>query len=362
MTGTDRAAFGAAEALCDLEAYAYDLPEELIAQNPADRRDGSRLLRLSRPDGAVAHRIFSELPDLLRPDDLLVLNDTRVFRARLVGRKLSGQGDCGAAAEIFCLNPTDDARVWRALVRPGRKLQPGVRVRLLSGDVVEIGERAEDGMRFVRLPDGVLADAFFERSGTLPLPPYIRHTTSEPERYQTVYADAGKKRSVAAPTAGLHFTDALFGALCAKGIERALVSLDVGVGTFRPVKTRDVRAHTMHAERCAIERGQAERINAARAQGRRIVAVGTTVVRTLESFAREDGTLDWGECETDIFIRPGYAFKSVDALITNFHLPRSTLLMLVSAFAGYEQTMAAYRAAVAARYRFFSFGDAMLVE
>lgn len=344
-----------------LDAYDYSLPEALIAQNPAERRDASRLMCLERASGTFAHRHFSDLPDILRPGDLLVMNDTRVFRARLLGKKLPG----GAAVEIFCLEPAAGARAWRALVRPGRKLQPGARVALCDGSVVTIGARVDDGMRLVDLPEDVPpgdVDAFFERCGELPLPPYIRERAADGERYQTVYSDKTKRRSVAAPTAGLHFTQDLLEKLARQGVERAFVTLDVGIGTFRPVKTTDVREHTMHAERCRIERAQADRINAARVAGRRVIAVGTTAVRTLESFADASGAVEAGERQTDIFIRPGYRFKAVDALITNFHLPQSTLIMLVSAFAGYDLTMRAYREAVARAYRFFSFGDAMLIE
>lgn len=343
--------------LLDVEAYSYDLPEELVAQNPAERRDASRLMYLAGGAG-IGHRIFSDLPKLLIPGDILVMNDTRVLKARLLGRKIPG----GASAEIFCLSQIEEAAEWRAMVRPGRKLPPGSRVELEGGCIVEIGERLPGGLRAVRLPNDVTPEAFFERCGTVPLPPYIGRSTAEAERYQTVYSKKNKAASVAAPTAGLHFTPGLLDELARRGIESEFITLDVGIGTFRPVRESNVRSHVMHSERCCVGCGQAARINAARAGGRRIVAVGTTAVRTLESFALPDGTLECGERNTDIFIVPGYKFKAVDALITNFHLPRSTLLMLVAAFAGYERTMAAYAEAVRERYRFFSFGDAMLLE
>lgn len=354
------------EALCHIDAYDYELPEELIAQNPAERRDASRLMRVRKGTFEREHKFFSDLPELLRPGDLLVMNDTRVFRARTFGKKIPG----GASVEIFFLRPSSEYGVWETLVRPGKKLQPGSRVALEGSDgecTVEIGGRLADGGRLVHLPDGVEPEIFFEKCGRVPLPHYIKNTTSDDERYQTVYSDKSKNRSVAAPTAGLHFTDELLACLEEKGVERAFVTLDVGLGTFRPVKVDDVREHKMHTERCTIEPEQAEKINAARASGRRIVAVGTTAVRTLETFANADGSgnlglVTPGTRDTDIFIRPGYRFKAVTALITNFHLPKSTLIMLVAAFAGYETTMAAYKDAVEKHYRFFSFGDSMLIE
>jgi S-adenosylmethionine:tRNA ribosyltransferase-isomerase len=344
--------------LCDIESYSYGLPEDLIAQRPAERRDGSRLMRVSRHSGSVSHWNFSDLPQLLRGGDLLVMNDTRVFKARLIGRKANG----GTRAEVFCLSPADLPGVWRALVRPGKKLPPGTGVELRDGRLVVIGERAGDGLRFVRLPGDISPGELFEAYGSLPLPPYIKNEASDEERYQTVYSDRKKNGSAAAPTAGLHFTDQLLAELETKGVAHEFITLDVGLGTFRPVKVRDVREHLMHYELCRIGESQAESINMAMEEGRRIVAVGTTVVRTLESFADGAGRIGHGERRTDIFIRPGYAFKATDAMITNFHLPRSTLLMLVAAFAGYEKTMSAYREALESRYRFFSFGDAMLIE
>ncbi|MDR1943742.1 MAG: tRNA preQ1(34) S-adenosylmethionine ribosyltransferase-isomerase QueA [Synergistaceae bacterium] len=350
--------------LFDVTSYSFDLPEELIAQNPSERRDGSRLMAVARESGPKrgaepSHMFFSDLPGLLMPGDLLVMNDTRVFRARLAGKKIPG----GASAEIFCLSQRgDDPREWRALVRPGGKLPPGTEVALPGGAAVTIGERLGDGLRLIRLPRDTEPSEMFERLGQVPLPPYIRHGTVLPERYQTVYAKRENDRSVAAPTAGLHFTGELLARLEDAGIGREFITLDVGLGTFRPVKERDVRNHKMHAERCRVGENTALRVNEARRSGRRIVAVGTTTARTLESMADDSGSISAGEKETDIFIRPGYRFKAIDALITNFHLPESTLLMLVSAFAGHETTMKAYALAVKERYRFFSFGDAMLIE
>jgi S-adenosylmethionine:tRNA ribosyltransferase-isomerase len=343
--------------LNDVASYDYDLPPELIAQNPAERRDASRLMRLSRNTGRTAHLRFSDLPSLLRPGDLLVMNDTRVFRARVPAKKIPG----GAAVEIFFLAPVGDGREWRTLARPGRKLPPGARAEA-EGVVIEIKEQLEDGSRIVSLPDGVTPGDFFRRCGHTPLPPYIKHTAAPDERYQTVYSDPAKNRSVAAPTAGLHFTPELLDGLTRGGVETAFLTLDVGVGTFRPVKTDDIRQHVMHSERYEMSETCAEAVNGAKSSGRRVIAVGTTAVRALESSADDLGRVSPGASETGIFITPGYRFKIPDAIITNFHLPRSTLLMLVSAFAGHGETMRAYAEAVSLGYRFFSFGDAMLID
>lgn len=349
------------DAIWDVASYDYDLPDELIAQNPSPRRDGSRLMRLSRSEAIgrdISHGIFSDLPNLLRAGDLLVLNDTRVFRARLVGKKRGN----GAAVEIFCLAPDgDDPFVRRALVRPGRKLPPGTDAELPGGFILSVGERLDDGLRLVTLPRDIEPAELFGTHGQIPLPPYIKESTAPSERYQTVYARPENDGSVAAPTAGLHFTDELLGRLDASGVGHEFITLDVGLGTFRPVKTADVREHKMHGERCRVGEAAAKRINEARRSGR-VVAVGTTVVRTLESMSDDFGAVHPGEIETEVFIRPGYRFKSVDALVTNFHLPRSTLLMLVSAFAGHKKIMNAYAEAVRDRYKFFSFGDAMLID
>jgi S-adenosylmethionine:tRNA ribosyltransferase-isomerase len=344
--------------LNDISSYDYGIPPYLIAQNPSLRRDGARLMRLFKSSGATEHRSFSELPDILSPGDLLVMNDARVFKARVRGKKIPG----GAAAEIFFLSPADGQNKWRALASPGRKLPPGSSVLLPDGTVLKITGSLPGGVRIVKCPDGVSPWDIFERSGSIPLPPYIKHTDAPDARYQTVYSNGEHNRSVAAPTAGLHFTHELLAKLRERGIETAFLTLDVGIGTFRPVKTADIREHKMHSERCAMDETCANAVNAAKSEGRRTIAVGTTAVRTLESFADSSGLVTAGTRDTDIFIKPGYSFKIPDALITNFHLPRSTLLMLAAAFAGYQNTMNAYAEAVALRYRFFSFGDAMLIE
>jgi S-adenosylmethionine:tRNA ribosyltransferase-isomerase len=315
-------------------------------------------MRLFKSDGATEHRMFSELPDILSPGDLLVMNDTRVFKARVKGKKIPG----GAAAEIFFLSQAGARNEWHALVRPGRKLPPGSSVLLADGTVLEITGLSAGGARKVKCPEGVSPWDIFERSGSIPLPPYIKYTDAPDDRYQTVYSNAEHNRSVAAPTAGLHFTPELLAKLRERGIETAFLTLDVGMGTFRPVKTADIREHKMHSERCEMDEACANAVNAAKTEGRRTIAVGTTAVRTLESFADSSGLVASGCRDTDIFIKPGYRFKVPDALITNFHLPKSTLLMLAAAFAGYRHTTRAYAEAVAMRYRFFSFGDAMLIE
>jgi S-adenosylmethionine:tRNA ribosyltransferase-isomerase len=344
--------------LDDISSYDYGIPPHLIAQNPSPRRDGSRLMRLFKSGGAPEHRSFSELPDILSPGDLLVMNDARVFKARVRGKKIRG----GAAAEVFFLSPADGPNEWHALVRPGRKLPPGSSVLLDDGTVLEITRSPAGGIRTVKCPDGVCPWDIFERSGSIPLPPYIKHTDAPDARYQTVYSNAEHNRSVAAPTAGLHFTPELLAKLRERGIETAFLTLDVGIGTFRPVKTTDIRKHKMHPERCEMTETCAAAVNAAKSEGRRTIAVGTTAVRALESFAGSSGLVSAGTRDTDIFIKPGYRFKVPDALITNFHLPKSTLLMLTAAFAGYQNAMNAYAEAGALRYRFFSFGDAMLSE
>lgn len=338
-------------------AYDYDLPEELIAQNPVEPRDASRLLVLPRGEGDLSHRRFTDLPELLCPGDLLVLNDTRVWHARLWGVKASG----GARVELLLLRPLDAREtLWEALVRPGRRLPPGTEILLPGGHAV-VGSRREDGLREVQffLAAGTVRQ-LLAASGEVPLPPYIHATNAPPERYQTVYAR--QEGSAAAPTAGLHFTEELFGRLATKGVKTAFVTLHVGLGTFRPVESDDVRHHIMHEERCTLPENTAVAVARTRALGGRVVAVGTTVVRTLESFAQRDGNVQPGTTDTKLFITPGFPFRVVDALVTNFHLPRSTLLMLVSAFAGYDRVRWAYQRAVEERYRFFSFGDAMFIE
>ncbi len=335
--------------------FYYDLPQELIAQTPLQRRDASRLMTLDRETGAVGHRRFYELPDLLRPGDCLILNDSRVLPARLLGRRLPG----GGAAEALLLTDRGD-RVWECLVRPGRKLRLGAKLSFGEGALTAevVGETAGGG-RLLRFDyEGIFLEVL-ERLGRMPLPPYIKEELQDQERYQTVYSKV--LGSAAAPTAGLHFTPELLEKIAAKGVNVGYVTLHVGLGTFRPVKEDDVEAHEMHSEFCTVPRETAELINQTKAAGGRCVCVGTTSCRTLESWAEEGGRLEARSGWTDIYIYPGYRFKVMDALVTNFHLPESTLIMLVSAFAGREHVLAAYREAVRERYRFFSFGDAMFI-
>ncbi len=335
--------------------YAFHLPGELIAQHPLDRRDDSRLLCLDRRDGALSHRRFRDLPELLRPGDVLVMNDSRVMPSRLLGRR---EGT-GGAAELLLLEQKGKD-LWETLARPGKKLRPGSRVvfgeGLLTGEIVDT---LEGGNRLVRFScQGENFFAVLERIGQMPLPPYITERLEDGERYQTVYSR--QPGSAAAPTAGLHFTPELLEALRNKGIQTGFVTLHVGLGTFRPVKAENITDHHMHLEHYTVPEETARLVNAAKAEGRRVIAVGTTSCRTLES-AWKEGALTPGPGSTGIFIYPGYRFQVLDGLITNFHLPESTLIMLVSAFAGYESTMNAYREAVQERYRFFSFGDAMFI-
>jgi S-adenosylmethionine:tRNA ribosyltransferase-isomerase len=338
-------------------SFDYDLPDALIARYPAERRDASRLLVLDRATGSLTHRHFSDILEYIAPGDALVLNETRVIPARLLGTRASG-----APAEVMLLQPVsgDDA-TWSALVRPGARLRPGSVVTIAEDFTVEVLDVLPDGARVVRLATPMPVRDALERHGHMPLPPYIGRP-DEPgdrERYQTVYARA--EGSVAAPTAGLHFTPRLLDALAQKGARLVRLVLHVGAGTFRPVEVEDPAEHPMHAERYEVSDEAAAAINAARAAGGRVWAVGTTVTRTLESVADDSGCIRAGSGETRLFIRPGYSFRAVDRLITNFHLPRSTLLMLVSAFGGYERIMQAYRVAVAERYRFYSYGDAMAI-
>lgn len=335
--------------------YAYHLPEELIAQHPLDRRDDSRLLCLGRGDGAICHRRFRELPQLLRSGDVLVMNDSRVLPSRLLGHR---EGT-GGAAELLLLEQKGKD-LWETLARPGKKLRPGSRVVFGDGLLVgEVTDTLEGGNRLVRF--SYQGENFFtvlERIGQMPLPPYITERLEDGERYQTVYSR--QLGSAAAPTAGLHFTPELLEALRDKGVQTGFVTLHVGLGTFRPVKAENITDHHMHLEHYTVPEETARLVNAAKTEGRRVIAVGTTSCRTLES-AWKEGALTPGPGSTGIFIYPGYKFQVLDGLITNFHLPESTLIMLVSAFAGYESTMNAYREAVQERYRFFSFGDAMFI-
>jgi S-adenosylmethionine:tRNA ribosyltransferase-isomerase len=341
----------------NIETYDYELPEELIAQKPVDPRDSCRLMAVHRDSGQIQHRHFYDVLEYLNPGDVLVRNDTRVMAARLEGIKVNGSAHC----EILLLRPCDaEEKIWEALVRPGRKLPKGSCVQLNNGTVVTIGEvLSEDGVRAVTFPKDCQVRELAEQNGTMPLPPYIHERTSRPEDYQTVYSKEAK--SAAAPTAGLHFTKELLQKVSDKGVEIADITLEVGIGTFRPVKTADIRQHTMHTERCVIPQSAYEKIVTAKKKGGRVIALGTTVVRTLEGMAATPGGLRPGVLETGIFIYPGFKYQVIDSLITNFHLPKSTLIMLVAAFMGYDLTMRAYAEAVKERYRFFSFGDAMII-
>lgn len=338
--------------------FDFALPPERIAQHPTERRDASRLLVVDRAAGELHHRHFAELVEYVSPGDVLVLNETRVFPARLVGRKPTG-----AAAEVLLLHPVADGgeRLWTALVRPGGKLKPGRTVEVGPELSVEIVESLPSGDRIVRLVTDLPVTEALERYGEVPLPPYVERQVTEDdrERYQTVFAR--ERGSVAAPTAGLHFTPELLAAMEARGVRIARLVLHVGVGTFRPVEVEDPERHPMHSEWYRVPAEAAALINETRAAGGKAWAVGTTVVRTLETVASEDGVVHAGEGWTDIFLRPPYRFRAVDRLVTNFHLPKSTLLMLVSAFGGHELVMRAYQEAVEREYRFFSYGDAMLL-
>lgn len=343
--------------------FDFELPTELIAQEPPAERGQSRLLRLDRSSGRVSHHHFAELPSLLAPGDLLVVNDTRVFPARLIGRRLPG----GGAAECFLVAPAGEPDTWIALVHPGQRLKPGSRMvferagRTLEAEVLG---RHFHGRRTVslRTPDGSSVMDAVHAIGHMPLPPYVRRpdTPADRQRYQTVYAR--EEGSIAAPTAGLHFTPALLDALDARGVQRTALTLHVGYGTFQPVRVENIEDHRVEPERFEVGDSAAAAISAALRDRRRIVAVGTTTTRTLESLAIEDdGTVVAQRGETALFIHPGHRFKVVSGLVTNFHLPRSSLLMLVAACAGLDPVVNAYRAAIAERYRFYSYGDAMLI-
>ena len=336
--------------------FYYDLPPELIAQTPLEKRDESRLLCLDKATGEWSHHHFYELPDFLRPGDCLILNNSRVLPARLLGRRLPGGGAC----EVLLLQDKGD-KVWECLVRPGKHLREGARVSFGDGELTaEIAEVLPDGNRLVRFDyEGIFLEVL-ERLGKMPLPPYIKEELQDQERYQTVYSKVNG--SAAAPTAGLHFTPELLERIAAKGVGVGYVTLHVGLGTFRPVKEDEIEQHDMHSEYCTIPQETADLINRTKANGGRVICVGTTSCRTIESWAGEDGTMTATGGWTNIYIYPGYRFKVMDALITNFHLPESTLIMLVSALAGREHVLAAYEEAVRERYRFFSFGDAMFIS
>ncbi|MCF0133401.1 MAG: tRNA preQ1(34) S-adenosylmethionine ribosyltransferase-isomerase QueA [Blautia sp.] len=335
--------------------FYYDLPQELIAQDPLEDRSASRMMHLSLEDGTVEHRVFTDILDYLREGDCLVVNDTKVIPARLYGHKK----DTGAMIEILLLK-RQEKDVWECLVKPGKKARPGAVITfgdgILEGEIMDV---VEEGNRLIQFRYEGIWEEILDRLGEMPLPPYITHKLQDKNRYQTVYAK--NDGSAAAPTAGLHFTKELLEKVQEKGVQIAHVTLHVGLGTFRPVKVDDVKDHHMHSEFYVVEAEQAALINDTKKKGGRVISVGTTSCRTLESATGEDGMLKAGSGWTEIFIYPGYQFKMIDALITNFHLPESTLLMLVSALAGKETVMAAYEEAVKERYRFFSFGDAMLL-
>lgn len=335
--------------------FSFDLPEELIAQTPLQQRDASRLLCLDKNTGALEHAHFYDLPRYLRPGDCLVLNDSRVLPARLIGARPSG-----GTVELVLLRDLGEGK-WECLSRPGRKTRPGQELIFGDGELTAaVLEVIEGGNRIVQFHyEGIFLEVL-ERLGKMPLPPYIREELQDAERYQTVYSR--ELGSAAAPTAGLHFTKELLAQIEAMGVKVAYVTLHVGLGTFRPVKEDEIEDHPMHAEYCIIPERTAQIVNETKRAGGRVVSVGTTSCRTLESFAKEDGTLEPCSGWTSIFIYPGYRFKCIDALVTNFHLPESTLIMLVSALAGREHVLHAYEVAVQERYRFFSFGDAMFIS
>lgn len=335
--------------------FYFDLPEELIAQTPIPERDHSRLLLLNKSTGEIAHHHFYDLPDYLEEGDCLVINDSRVLPARLLGSRSSGGG-----VELVLLRDLGEGK-WECLSRPGRKTKPGTELSFGEGELTAtVIDVVEGGNRIVQFHyEGIFLEVL-ERLGKMPLPPYIKEELQDAERYQTVYSrEIG---SAAAPTAGLHFTKELLEKIASKGVKICTVTLHVGLGTFRPVKEEEIENHEMHSEYCIIPERTAKIITETKKQGGRVIAVGTTSCRTLESFAKEDGSLEPCSGWTDIFIYPGYQFRCIDALVTNFHLPESTLIMLVSALAGREHVLAAYETAVREKYRFFSFGDAMFIQ
>ncbi len=340
----------------NIKEFYYDLPEELIAQDPLEDRSSSRLLTLDKNSGAFSHHVFREIVDFLNPGDCLVINNTKVIPARLMGEKVG----TGAGIEVLLLKRKEND-VWETLVKPGKKARVGAKISfgdgLLVGEVVDV---VEEGNRLIKFSYDGIFEEILDRLGQMPLPPYITHHLEDKNRYQTVYAKYDG--SAAAPTAGLHFTPELLEKIKEKGVRIAEVTLHVGLGTFRPVKVENILDHHMHSEFYMVEEEQAAIINETKKNGGRVICVGTTSCRTLESATGEDGILRAGSGWTEIFIYPGYRFKILDALITNFHLPESTLLMLVSALAGRDHVMAAYEEAVKEKYRFFSFGDAMFIS
>lgn len=335
--------------------FYFELPPELIAQTPLLQRDSSRLLCLDKTTGQLEHRRFKDILEYIQPGDCLVMNDSRVIPARLFGARPTGGG-----VEVVLLRDLGEGK-WECLTKPGRKTQPGTKIHFGNGELsAEVVDALEGGNKVLAFQyEGIFLEVL-ERLGKMPLPPYIKEELQDKERYQTVYSkDPG---SAAAPTAGLHFTPELLETLKGRGVELAFLTLHVGLGTFRPVKEENIEDHPMHSEFCAVSPETADKVNRTKARGGRVIAVGTTSSRTLESFTDENGVLQATSGWTDIFIYPGYRFKAVDALITNFHLPESTLIMLVSALAGRENVLRAYETAVQERYRFFSFGDAMFIH
>ncbi len=339
----------------NLHDFYYDLPQELIAQDPLEDRSSSRLMHVDRVTGAVEHKVFSDVIDFLEPGDCLVINNTKVIPARLYGTREGLEGKI----EVLLLKRKEND-IWETLVKPGKKCKPGTKLvfgdGLLKAEVLDV---VEEGNRLIQFQYDGIFEEILDKLGQMPLPPYITHELKDKNRYQTVYAK--HEGSAAAPTAGLHFTKELLRKIEDKGVTIANVTLHVGLGTFRPVKVENILEHHMHSEFFIIEEAEAAKINAAKDAGHRVISVGTTSCRTLESAATEDGRVRATSGWTDIFIYPGYKFKLIDGLITNFHLPESTLLMLISAFAGKDNIMAAYEEAVKEKYRFFSFGDAMVL-
>lgn len=336
--------------------FYFDLPEELIAQDPLEDRSSSRLLVLDKETGETSHHIFKEVINFLNPGDCLVLNNTKVIPARLIGHK----EDTGAAIEVLLLKRKEND-IWETLVKPGKKCKPGTKIVFGEGLLhATVLETVEDGNRLIRFSYEGIFEEILDRLGEMPLPPYITHKLQDKNRYQTVYAKY--EGSAAAPTAGLHFTKELLQQIEEKGIDIAYVTLHVGLGTFRPVKVDNILEHHMHSEFYQVTKEAADKINKAKREGHRVICVGTTSCRTVESAADENGMVKEGCDNTEIFIYPGYKFKVLDALITNFHLPESTLVMLVSALAGREHILSAYEEAIREKYRFFSFGDAMLIK
>ena len=336
--------------------FNFELPQELIAQTPIKQRDASRLLVLNKDSGAWEHRHFFDLPDYLHKGDCLIVNDSRVLPARLLGQRLPGGGAC----EVLLLIDRGE-KTWECLVRPGKKMRTGARLSFGDGELTaEVVEELPSGNRLVKSDHEGIFIEVLERLGKMPLPPYIKEELQDRERYQTVYSKVNG--SAAAPTAGLHFTPELLEKVQSMGVKVGYVTLHVGLGTFRPVKEDEITDHEMHSEYCVIPQETADLINETKRSGGRVICVGTTSCRTIESWAKDDGTVEASAGWTNIFIYPGYRFKVLDALITNFHLPESTLIMLVSALAGREHVLAAYEEAVRKKYRFFSFGDAMFIQ